>query len=139
MQATGFDRAHIDAHRGFMPLQLRPLDLQGHKCNSRICPHSETERKAYPCAPGYVSDRLHGVRFIFSCGSWSCEFCGAGKRGAFYERLRWYLQVSKYQSGAVSSRSWLITLTFRARCDQGCSQPRCKPANAGNSPDHNAP
>ena len=131
MQATAFDRSSLDAHRGFMPLRARALDLSGHNCNYRICPH-QPERKAFPCAPGFVWDFTHKARPVLRCGSWSCEYCGPGKASAFRAEARYFLRAHKFGRGRAEA-SFLVTLTWRGTCEVRCGQHWRACINAGHS------
>ena len=117
---TGFDRQSLDSQdaRGFMPLRVRALDLTGHNCNYRICPH-DAERKAYPCAPGRVFDFTHGWRLVLRCNSWDCEWCGPRKKARFRVELRWSMRAMKFGRGR-SEASFLTTLTWRGSCVRRC-------------------
>ena len=118
---TGFDRQSLSSEdaRGFMPLRVRALDLTGHNCNYRICPHTDADRKAYPCAPGRVYDFLHGWRLVLRCNSWDCEWCGPRKKARFRSELRWSMRVAKFGRGR-SEASFLVTLTWRGTCAVRC-------------------
>ena len=135
MDATQFDAVTLAGDRrvrGFTPLKTTALDLHGHKCVSRICPHGAVTRKTLPCAPGVVVDANHGGRQIDRCGSWSCADCGLVKGYRVMDEIRWWLKWSCYGKGR-RERSWLVTLTFQADCVEGCGQSWRACIDAGHS------
>ena len=116
---TKFSNAQLrKGVRGFSPFKLRPLDYIGHKCDFKLCPH-DVERLAWPCSPGYVSDWIHGRRWINRCGKWDCEYCSKTKVLAYEQKVSWFQHFHTLND---TVKNVLMSLTFAGRCDVGCRE-----------------
>lgn len=120
MELTQFHRSMLSGARGFTPLRLRPLDIKGHKCNYKVCPHDDSEQLVYPCAPGAVYDAVHGYRPLRRCNKWTCKYCRKARIKRWTSDVYWF---RRFHNMDRETRTVFLTLTFHAECVQeGCTR-----------------